>query len=271
MQLEGQAALWLSAQPCAPRELGASDRNHEHVAYIVQTCGGFLGVPLIAWLSPAPAPDADAVMVWIRGGPVGRLSVLGATYWRGMIVDLHRQTRLPIACAAHVQLPPEGSTETHEVVVWLPPHSLETSTGLSAQDMAAFVARAQAEPTARAERWRARQAAQAQRVANLESRFGQENAARIAAEELWIGASEEMVLEMHGEPTKVEEKVLKAKTKRKFSYAGPCAKCDGTGEIPEFSHVDDGKCFSCNGTGLGKSAVLRVHFENGAVVGWDKK
>ena len=29
----------------------------------------------------------------------------------------------------------------------------------------------------------------------------------------------------------------------------PCTRCDGTGYIPLFSHVKDGVCFRCNGTG----------------------
>lgn len=27
-----------------------------------------------------------------------------------------------------------------------------------------------------------------------------------------------------------------------------CSKCNGTGRIPKYKHIDDGKCFACNGT-----------------------
>ena len=137
-----------------------------------------------------------------------------------------------------------------------------------------MMGRAQREPLARAERLRAkkveRQTADAARMNGLVARHGREAAVRIVAEELWLGATEEMVTDTFGQPAKVDEKVFKTKTKRTLSYVGECPKCGGLGIITEFMHVNDGNCFTCKGSGQKKGFVLRVRLENGAVVGWDK-
>jgi hypothetical protein len=52
----------------------------------------------------------------------------------------------------------------------------------------------------------------------LAARFGPENANRILAKEVWVGATKDMILEAFGKPDEITEKVLKTKTKRIFKY-----------------------------------------------------
>src|SRR5262245_9713381 len=61
------------------------------------------------------------------------------------------------------------------------------------------------------------QAAQA-RFANLVARFGDENARRIVAGEIWQGQTGEMLIEARGRPVDTDEKVMKTKTKATFKY-----------------------------------------------------
>jgi hypothetical protein len=199
-----------------------------------------------------------------------------AAHWQRVLSTVQQQAQLPIACGAYLEMPPESGAETsYQVVLWLPPLPWQASLALSPQDMALFMGRAQREPVVRAERLRMRdeerKARVGARLTGLVGRYGAEIAARIIAEDVWLGATEDMVVETFGEPAKVDEKVFKTKTKQTLSYAGECPKCDGLGIITEFMHVNDGNCFACKGTGEKKGFFLRVRLENGAVVGWDKK
>ncbi|MEZ4226676.1 MAG: hypothetical protein R3B13_37355 [Polyangiaceae bacterium] len=215
-------------------------------------------------------------MVWVRGGRVGYLPRDDALHWQPRVIALQQRSGLPVACNAHVELPPEESRETSlQVVLWLPRLPWHVRPAWGPHEIARFLELAQHEPARRAERKRIREegrrVAQEDRARSLMERFGADTAGRILAEELWLGATEEMVEATFGRPDRVEEKVLKTKTKRVFNYTRECPKCDGAGSILEFAHINDGLCFGCKGTGRTNSYLLKVRFENGAVVGWDKK
>lgn len=276
--LEGRQALWLSEQPCLPQEVSGESFNAQHIEAIVQRCQGQLGVPLVAWLSPEPMNphDSNAVMVWIGGGKVGYLPRTEASHWQRIVTQLQHQSRLPVACGAHIELPPEvGSDTCYQCILWLPPLPWQTSTPMTGPDVAKYMARAQGEPAARAERARLkeqkRQAEAAQRWARLTASYGEDAARHIIAGEPWQGATEAMIIEALGFPEKTEEKVLKTKTKKILSYIDECARCGGSGFLVEFMHINDGKCFNCNGRGRSRGVTLRVIIENDAVVGWEKK
>lgn len=104
----------------------------------------------------------------------------------------------------------------------------------------------QQEDAAREARNREQQAAADERARvrreSLVARFGDAIAAKIAAKDLWIGATREMVIEMYGHPAEVSEKVLKTKTKRVFKY------------------------FPAGGTRFG----LKITLDDDEVVGWDR-
>jgi hypothetical protein len=84
-------------------------------------------------------------------------------------------------------------------------------------------------------------AARAARQDELARRFGAEAAQRIVAGQYWAGATSEMLLEALGTPTHIRERVLKTKTKQTYCY------------FP---------------TGIDRFR-LRIHLEDGCVVGWD--
>ncbi len=87
-----------------------------------------------------------------------------------------------------------------------------------------------------------RQRAQdAERLADLILRFGEETAERIVAGEYWQGATADMMWESLGPPDDVKEKVYKSKTR-------------------------ETRCYHQTGA---NRYELRVHFENGIVVGWE--
>jgi DnaJ-class molecular chaperone len=48
--------------------------------------------------------------------------------------------------------------------------------------------------------------------------------------------------------TQVEQAVSRLE-KSSFKKNNSCPKCQGSGVITNFSHVNNGVCFSCNGTG----------------------
>jgi hypothetical protein len=276
--VEGQPACWLSAQPCRPQEVAGESHNGAHIESIVRLSGGRIGVPLVAWLTPEPHNpyDPNAVMVWVCGGKVGYLPRVEAVHWHREIGALQYHSRLPVACCSHVELPAEHSDEiTHQVVLWLPLLPGQTGLALSAHDMTAYMTRAMNEPWSRAERQRILAEQQRTRLTlrreELSARFGDDATVRILARELWVGENREMVVESFGQPESEEEKVLKSKVKRIMKYVGECPKCEGSGYIPEFAHIEDGACFSCRGTGKGRSSNLVVRLENGSVVGWDKR
>ncbi len=81
----------------------------------------------------------------------------------------------------------------------------------------------------------------ARRLAEADPSWGSEVAGRLVAKELWVGETEEQVIFSFGKPAAVEESVLKTKTKRVFKY-----------------HPQP--------RGFG----LKIRFDNGKVVGWDR-
>jgi hypothetical protein len=86
-----------------------------------------------------------------------------------------------------------------------------------------------------------REAEQAARLAALTARFGAEHARRIMNGEYWQGATVEMMHEAFGAPADVKQRVMKTKTRETHCY-------DETGK---------------------NRYALRLHFENGVLVGWD--
>lgn len=76
---------------------------------------------------------------------------------------------------------------------------------------------------------------------SLYQRYGRETAEAIIAGRYWRGATIEMMRESLGVPADVRQKVLKTKSKATFCY------------------------FPINARQYG----LKLHFENGVVVGWD--
>ncbi len=89
----------------------------------------------------------------------------------------------------------------------------------------------------------AEEAARQARTSELLERFGAENTRRILDGELWVGATSEMVMAMLGPPSRLEERILKTKTKTVYKYFQ---------------------------TGLNRFA-LRVTLDDGVVVKWDDK
>lgn len=86
------------------------------------------------------------------------------------------------------------------------------------------------------------QAALSARREALSSRFGPEAAEAILAQRLWQGATAEMVVESLGQPLDIKERVLKSKTKHTYCYRQTAK----------------------------NRYALKVHLENGLVVGWDE-
>lgn len=85
------------------------------------------------------------------------------------------------------------------------------------------------------------EAARAQRYESLRARFGDEAARLIMEGRYWQGASFEMVHESLGPPVDVKESVFKTKTETTYLYQQLSPQRFG----------------------------LKIHFENGVVVGWD--
>lgn len=83
-------------------------------------------------------------------------------------------------------------------------------------------------------------AAKARRDA-LVARFGAEIADAIIAKKYWQGATFEMMQEAHGAPAEVRQKVLKAKTRETHCYQQTAK----------------------------NRFALKLHYEDGVVVGWD--
>jgi hypothetical protein len=79
------------------------------------------------------------------------------------------------------------------------------------------------------------------RLASLTARFGEEPARRILAGEYWQGATVEMMHEAFGAPADVKQSVMKTKARETHCY-------DETGK---------------------NRYALRLHYENGVLVGWD--
>ena len=89
---------------------------------------------------------------------------------------------------------------------------------------------------------RAAQCAIDERFADLSERFGAEAATDIIDGLYWQGGTSEMVVEALGEPEDVKEKVYKTKTKTTYFYQ----------QIAK------------------NRFALKIHFEDGVVVGWDE-
>lgn len=107
-----------------------------------------------------------------------------------------------------------------------------------------LILRAEAAKRRRAAEEQARQEEERRlRWARLVKRFGEENARRITAGEVWQGQTAEMLVEALGQPLDIEERVLKKKTKHVYKYRRIAA----------------------------NRYALKVDLEDGVVVGWDQK
>lgn len=277
LQVEGRNAVWLSSEYCVRQEVAGESFNAQHISSIVERATGRVGLQTVAWLVPEPTNPADtnAVIVWMGGGKVGYLPRTDAVHWKQIIVGLMRDKHLPVACLAHIE-PPRSGVGGLQAVLWLPPvFPAQTAQALSPAAVASAIAQVEFEQ--RTAEQRKQQAAadltrwQIERLAGLTARFGQEAASQIIAKKLWLGATTEMVVETFGQPTKDDVKALKNKVKRTLSFAEPCMRCNGTGFIPEFAHVEGGRCRQCAGAGKSKGYYLRVHLENDVVVGWEDR
>ena len=71
-----------------------------------------------------------------------------------------------------------------------------------------------------------------------------------------VSPTAEVVVRVDGENKTTKE------DKMKFDHPD-CDRCDGTGHIPKFSHIRNGRCYECNGTGVDKWT-----FENETVAVW---
>jgi hypothetical protein len=100
--------------------------------------------------------------------------------------------------------------------------------------------RAAAVRAAEAESTRLREA---ERRADLTTRFGDATCSRILAGDIWVGQTEEQLREALGGPVDIDEKVMKTKKREVWKY-------DQSG-VNRFN--------------------TRVTLENGAVTGWDRK
>jgi hypothetical protein len=273
--VEGRQAAWLTVDPCVRQEVAGEAYNVEHVAALVWKAESRVGLPLVAWLSlePENPHDGFAVMVWIGGGRVGYLPRRDAFAWQPLILDLQRGYRMPVACAAHVELPPEAGPETcFQVVLWMPLLHRE----VPAQNVALGMAAAANEPAARMVRVAERQALERERAraeqawidetrANQERRrvallaaldgeartraeevltkFGVEDGERILQHEMWCGQTLAMLVASRGNPEDIDEKVMATKTRHVFKY---------------------------NRTGANRFR-LRVTLDDGIVTGWESK
>ncbi len=110
---------------------------------------------------------------------------------------------------------------------------------LSARETKATRARAEANARAVAEE----QAAAAQRFGRLSAQYGEENAQKILAGNVWMGCTVDMMVEILGQPVATDEKVMKTKISRTYKY---------------------------HPTGVNRYA-LRIYVEDGEVVGWEDK
>lgn len=225
----------------------------------------------MAWLAPEPTNphDPNAVMVWMNGGKVGYLPRGDASSWVQIIGGLMREKRLPVACLAHIEPPRSGGDSGLQVVLWLPPiFPQQAAYALAPDAVAAAIAKVDYDHQ---NAGRINQQATAEHQANLTAKFGPEAAANIVAKRLWIGATAEMVIYAFGPPIKDTVKALKTKVKRTLSFADRCTRCGGSGYIPEFAHIEGGRCRQCRGTGRSTKPSLVIRLENDVVVGWDDK
>ena len=274
-QVEGTHAVWLSSEACVRQQVAGETFNRQHVDAVVERSGGRVGQRMVAWLAPEPTNPADpnAVMVWMGGGKVGYLPRTDALAWVQIIAGLMRDKRLPVACLGHIE-PPRSGEWGLQVFLWLPPifpHQAPLALAPAGVDAAiakvdhdhqnAEVIKQQA--AADQARWKA------ERLAHLVKKFGTEAAANIVAKRLWLGATSDMVLEAFGTRCKDQVKTLKTKVKRTLSFADDCTRCGGSGYIPEFAHIEDGRCRQCRGTGTSTKPSLVVRLENDLVVGWE--
>jgi hypothetical protein len=260
LMVEGRETVWLTGALARRQEVADEDLNVDHVAAILHATGNLVGVPLVAWLVPEPdnGHDVNAVMIWIKGGRVGYLPRQDAFFWQQVIREFAHRYRMPVACAAHAELPAEKSGETSlQIVLWMPPLPW-MQVAAPVQVIAEAMAMAAAEPLKRAERAeRRRQLALAaieeqaardalQRAAatekllreeadaerceaerrvkiqrrrdDLQARFGVEIGLRISLREIWVGQTEKMLIESRGKPEDMDYKVLKTKIKSTLKY-----------------------------------------------------
>lgn len=108
---------------------------------------------------------------------------------------------------------------------------------------AAYMAAKEAHDAAQRQAYMAaKEAEKAARYATLCGRFGERSADAIMAGRYWQGATVEMIEESLGLPDDVKEKVYKTKTKATYYYRPISA----------------------------QRYELKIHFEDGVVVGWDE-
>lgn len=276
-QIEGVQAVWLSSDACIRQEVAGETFNRQHVEGIVERAGGRVGQQMVAWLAPEPKnpSDPNAVMVWIGGGKVGYLPRVDASTWVQTIGGLMRDKRLPVACLAHIE-PPRSGEWGLQAVLWLPPiFPQQAAQALAPAAVAAAIAKVdydhQNAELIRQQAAAARANRKAEQQANLAAKFGLEAAANIVAKRLWLGATAEMLLEAFGHPIKDDVKALKTKVKRTLSFADVCIRCGGSGYLPEFAHIEGGRCRQCRGTGTSTKPSLVIRLENDVVVGWDDR
>jgi hypothetical protein len=237
LMVEGRQAVWLTGEKGVRHEVAGELDNADRVAAAVRAAGGQVGVPLVAWLVPEPTNphDQNAVMVWIKGGRVGYLLREDAFFWQQLIREFEHHYRMPVACAAHAELPPEKSRDTSlQIVLWMPPLPWRQA-GPQGQTIAEAMSQAAAEPAARSARAARRRQAEAAAQA--------EQAARILRREIWLGQTEEMLIAARGQPEDRDYKVLQTKIKSTFKY-----------------HWKGANRYR-----------LRVFLDDGIVVGWEDK
>ncbi|MFO0763037.1 MAG: HIRAN domain-containing protein [Byssovorax sp.] len=189
--VEGRHAVWLTGDYCARQEVAGEAFNGEQVNAVFHQAGQRVGVPLVAWLAPEPTNphDPNAVLVWVGGGKVGYLPREDAPVLQPMLVHLQRSYGLPVACHAHLELPPEDGRETTlQVVLWLPAVPGLDRPWHPQAAIASIMTKAQAEPRDRA--WRAAErqrldaevGAESRRRAALAAAESRHQAANAAAE-----------------------------------------------------------------------------------------
>jgi hypothetical protein len=284
LDIEGREALWLTADPCVPIEAAGEQFNQSHIERVVDECGGRMGIPLVTWLVPEPANqnDPNAVMLWLHGGKVGYLPRELASVWTRFLRQLGDKSQRQLACASHLRLPnPRAKEVGYQVVAWLPKLPGQIVQAVDLHEIPFVMWKAEEERIAREEK-KAKAEDRKRRAEHLReqrlSKYDPKTAQLIEEHRVWRGQTVEMLDLACGKPDKVQEKVLKTKTKRTLEYrdvfgvGAVCEKCDGEGRIPEYAHIGGGICFRCGGTGTGGSAwVLRVTLDDDVVVAYEDR
>lgn len=211
----------------------------------------------VAWLVPEEdnTYDSNAVRIAINQLKVGYLPRDRAAVWQPVLKFLAARYQCHVACLAEIvmtRLGALGAPPQLDVILYLPVHLSKDAK--DAHDKARReVAEKEAQrirealeedrrqrQAAEEEAKRAEEAARRQMLIEL---YGEENAPRIIAREVWQGATREMIEAAHGPPCDVDEKVMKTKTRQILKYR-PAGK---------------------------NRYELKITLENGVVVGWEGK